>query len=282
MEVRSMRGRVVLIDFWATWCGPCVGSIPHIQELHDKFADQGLVVIGHTDASSRGLESFIQKHKITYPISVGANIGDNYGVTGIPALVIIDADGKVAWQGHPGGLQESLITELLTKVDLSAGSGIANPVFEKKSSIQAVQQIEEAIEAGHITKGWIALDRLVKAAKRKPEEAAAAEESIQVLIAWTEEQYAAIETTETDGDVFAAASMAEEVAKLIGRREQTKPLVIKQRALKSIISIEMARPLPSSVKSQHLNMGIHASRKSCSVSSKNAIRAIMQKRPKNF
>jgi thiol-disulfide isomerase/thioredoxin len=116
ITLASLRGKVVLIDFWATWCGPCVASIPHLIKLHEQFASKGLVIIGHTDGSSKDVKGFIAKKKIPYVISVGDKIGDMYGVTGIPDVVLIDTDGKIAWQGHPSQLDEKTIVELLKNV----------------------------------------------------------------------------------------------------------------------------------------------------------------------
>src|SRR5436190_1317967 len=55
IDLNALKGKVVLIDFWATWCGPCVAAIPHVEELYEKYKDKGLVVIGHTDGSSQNL-----------------------------------------------------------------------------------------------------------------------------------------------------------------------------------------------------------------------------------
>jgi thiol-disulfide isomerase/thioredoxin len=116
IDLEKLRGKVVLIDFWATWCGPCVTAIPHVQELHKKYADQGLVVIGHTDGSSQDLENFIKQKAITYIVSLGADIGSTWGVTGIPSVFILDVEGKVIWKGHPAELQESALKAALKKV----------------------------------------------------------------------------------------------------------------------------------------------------------------------
>jgi len=116
VNLTGLRGKVVVVDFWATWCGPCVEAIPHMQTLHDTYRDKGLVVIGHTDGSSRDLPAFITEKKITYVISVGKDIGGAYGDPEIPHVFVIDPAGKVAWHGHPAQLTDAVIEEQLKGV----------------------------------------------------------------------------------------------------------------------------------------------------------------------
>ncbi|MDQ3687416.1 MAG: TlpA family protein disulfide reductase, partial [Acidobacteriota bacterium] len=105
-KLSDLRGRVVLLDFWATWCGPCRYTIPHLESLHKKFKDKGLVVVGLTryygDAEARQQEAaqlrqFKKTLNASYGFAVSPSDGNalNYGVMSIPTAVLIDKHGRV-------------------------------------------------------------------------------------------------------------------------------------------------------------------------------------------
>ncbi len=217
VTLASLRGRVVLIDFWATWCGPCVASIPHLIDLHQKYADQGLVIVGHTDGSSTNLEGFIKSKNIPYLISVGADIGDAYGVSGIPAVFVIDPDGKIAWSGHPSGLQESVITNLLKNVRLSANPA---PRFAKPATSDKVARIEATIAMGKVGSGVKALEKLT--ADKDADTASSAKASLEVIAAWKEKVDGELTKNKQAGDVYAAAELASDVAVSYAGHDQAK------------------------------------------------------------
>lgn len=103
----GLRGNVVLIEFWATWCRPCVAGIPHMNELQTKYGDKGLRILSITDDDQRTVEEF-QKHAkspIEYPIGTGSELGNKYGVGGIPHAFLVGRDGKLVWEGHPADPQ---------------------------------------------------------------------------------------------------------------------------------------------------------------------------------
>ncbi len=207
VTLASLRGKVVVLDFWATWCGPCVASIPHLIELHNKYADQGLVIIGHTDASSTNLEAFIKAKNMPYLISVGADIGDAYGVTGIPQVFVIDPDGKIAWGGHPAGLEESVITTALKNVRLSASPA---PRFAKPATAEKVARAEQSISMGKVGAGVKVLEKL--ADDKDAGTAASAKASLEVITALKDKIDSEIAKLRTAGDVYAAAELAASVA----------------------------------------------------------------------
>jgi thiol-disulfide isomerase/thioredoxin len=100
-SLASLKGKVVVVEFWATWCPPCRKSIPHLMELHEKHAKNGLVILGLTDEDKATVEPFIEKMKVNYIIGYGSKTGDEYGVRGIPTAFVVGADGKLVWHGHP-------------------------------------------------------------------------------------------------------------------------------------------------------------------------------------
>lgn len=98
VTLSSFRGKVVLLDFWATWCTPCRAEIPRFIEWQKKYAGQGLVVLGVSmDDSSKDAENYAREMKITYPVVMGTNeVADAYGgVLGLPVNLVIARDGKI-------------------------------------------------------------------------------------------------------------------------------------------------------------------------------------------
>lgn len=121
------KDKVYLVEFWATWCGPCRATIPHLNELHKQFKDKGLVVIGQNvwEKDTALVEPFIKKmgDKMTYRVALDKVEGDKgamaetwmeaAGRNGIPAAFLVGKDGKIAWIGHPGQLKPATIEQVL-------------------------------------------------------------------------------------------------------------------------------------------------------------------------
>ena len=92
------RGKVVLIDFWASWCAPCILAIPHLSQLQEKYRARGFQVVGVSmDDSADTTRETMQKIRFNYPVLLGdAKLGNLYGgVLGLPLQILVGADGKV-------------------------------------------------------------------------------------------------------------------------------------------------------------------------------------------
>ena len=112
---------VYVVEFWATWCGPCRTSIPHLTELQKKYKDKGVVFVGISDEKLETVKPFVEKmaEKMDYVVACDDNRKSNegymqaYGQGGIPTAFIVGKEGKVLWFGHPmAGLEETLTNVL--------------------------------------------------------------------------------------------------------------------------------------------------------------------------
>lgn len=116
VSLSDFKGQVVLIDFWATWCGPCRQSMPHLQDLHRKYADNGLVIMGiNMEGPERDVLHYIEDGGYTFTILFDRSkaVSRSYGVRGIPHSVLIDRRGAVQYVGHPMRINDDLLKEFL-------------------------------------------------------------------------------------------------------------------------------------------------------------------------
>lgn len=111
LELSSYRGKVIVLNFWATWCEPCRAEIPRFVDLQNKYRDRGFQVLGISlDDNPKPVRSFYQQFKMNYPVAVGdANVAERYGgILGLPVNFVIDRDGRI-YAKHSGEMAPSLV-----------------------------------------------------------------------------------------------------------------------------------------------------------------------------
>lgn len=99
LSLANYQGKVVLLNFWATWCTPCRGEIPQFVEFQNTLGPQGLQLIGISmDDEAKPVHEFYQQFKMNYPVAIGsANLAESYGgVLGLPVTFLIGRDGRIA------------------------------------------------------------------------------------------------------------------------------------------------------------------------------------------
>ena len=112
VNLAALRGRIVIMEFWATWCGPCRFSLPSLDVIAKRYRPLGVTVLLINEGEDEARVRAWTRHRFTTPILLdrGQEAGTLYGVRGIPHLLVIDQTGRVAYvhEGYGGGLERSL------------------------------------------------------------------------------------------------------------------------------------------------------------------------------
>jgi cytochrome c biogenesis protein CcmG/thiol:disulfide interchange protein DsbE len=118
LSLSDYQGKVVLLDFWATWCTPCREEIPHFVEMQKKFGPQGFQVIGISmDDNAKPVREFYRQYNLNYPVALGDDkLAEHFGgVLGLPVNFVIDRQGHI-YAKHLGATQASVFDEDVSRL----------------------------------------------------------------------------------------------------------------------------------------------------------------------
>lgn len=192
------KGHIYVLDFWATWCGPCVASIPHINELQKEFKDKNVHVIGVAIWPRNGMKptkGYVESRgdEMNYTIAedvdnkIAAAFMETTNSNGIPTAMVIDGEGRLAWIGHP-----------MSGLDSVVGSIVAGSFDVKAEAEKARKQEEMAAKAAGVIKQF---------------------QDAQASADWDALIAAADKLLEIDPERFGQAALAKYYVTLVEKRE---------------------------------------------------------------
>lgn len=183
------EGQVYVVEFWATWCGPCIAAFPHLSELQAHYGDDvrfiGVNVWEREQGQERMdlVEEFVAKQgdRMSYTVAVedGSSMADNWmkpaGQGGIPAAFIVDGNSKIAWIGHPGTMDEPLKAIVSGEYD---GAADAAKSWNQQITMAALQSMDGSFRTGE------KLDKARKIGKALADKDFGAEPWMLNAVAW--------------------------------------------------------------------------------------------------
>ena len=128
-NIDSLKGKVVLVDFWATWCGPCIAEFPNMRKLYEIYHPHGFEIVGISlDKDADKLNSFLENGNVPWIVLHDANtekgwdhpVATKYGINAIPCMILVGADGKVVSITARGHMLKELLAELYPNVEVPA------------------------------------------------------------------------------------------------------------------------------------------------------------------
>lgn len=164
VSLASAKGKILVVEFWATWCGPCKISIPRLNKLHAKYRDKQVVLAGFTHEDEDTVRCFLKTTAMNYHVAI-----DDDGKThaaymkdapGIPHAFVADRTGKIVWQGHPLQGMDGVIKALV--------AGTFDPARARKLA-EMRDKVREAYRNGSLQKVIATLDEAIEAVPDDPD-----------------------------------------------------------------------------------------------------------------
>lgn len=150
---------IYVVEFWATWCPPCRTTIPHLNELHDRYADKGVVIIGVTTESEKIVKPFIEKMGIKYRVALASRneIEDSWmkADPGIPHAFVVGPNGDVIWEGHPMNRLDEVLADVV--------AGSFDPEEYKEDASEAnLEKLQEYLMSGEFDEALGFIESMLK------------------------------------------------------------------------------------------------------------------------
>jgi thiol-disulfide isomerase/thioredoxin/Tfp pilus assembly protein PilF len=168
--LKDGKGKVIIVEFWATWCPPCIELIPETTEFYQKHKGKDLVVVGLTDMGRgqtlKTVQDFVarQGDKMNYPVAFDSTQRTTiaYQAYGLPHAVVIGKDGRIVWTGHPGMPQMKQLV-----VDMLEGRTDSDAAIKQAELAQRVEQMMNdlytALQQGQVEEALAVTDRMLEA-----------------------------------------------------------------------------------------------------------------------
>lgn len=176
------KGKVYVVEFWATWCGPCRDSIPHLNDLHRQFKDRGVIVIGQDcwESDESRAERFVKEMggRMTYRVALDDRLGSEKGMMaetwmdaarqdGLPTAFVVDSASRVVWIGHPLELKPTILEAVLDGThDLEKAKADFRQALKDSEAWKIVQFHKALVRDALRKQDWTAAEaRLAEAEK---------------------------------------------------------------------------------------------------------------------
>jgi len=150
-EAPDLARQVTVVEFWATWCPPCLESIPHLSQLQDRYGDR-IAIVGISNEDQATVKPFVEERGEDMDYAVGIMTGAAYDaymreVNGIPTAFIVDTEGQIAWKGHPMAMDRALQEIVDGRFDPARAQRVKELEETMQNAIQQGQEIDQVAAA---------------------------------------------------------------------------------------------------------------------------------------